>query len=214
MAAGNGAGEPPAKKARADEPQQDAAKKEGPKQNFGPTLHGDIDRILFCEDTLRKRCREMGEQISKDYEGKDPLLVGVITGAISFMADLMRYITIHVELDFIQVSSYGKGAVSGELKFKKDVSTDVKGRHVIFVEDIVDTGRTLKLVGGLFADRGCASTAICSLLDKKAHRVEGVKIDYAGFDCPDEFIVGYGIDFAERYRNLPYVGALKRSVYQ
>eukprot|EP00434_Breviolum_minutum_P005357 symbB.v1.2.004724.t1/scaffold219.1/size262806/4 len=165
------------------------------------------------EAMLMQRCQELGEAISDDYNGKTPLLIGVLNGAMVFMADLLRCISIPVEIDSISVSSYGQSATSGELKFCKDVSCEVKGRHVVFVEDIVDTGKTLKAVCELFAARGAASMSICTLLDKKARRaVEGLDIRYIGFDCPNEFIVGYGIDYAERYRNLPYVAALKSSV--
>merc|ERR1712232_386855 len=131
-------------------------------QNFGPTMEGDVERVLFDEETLKKKCEELGSVISRDYEGKLPLIVGVLTGASVFYADLIRCISVPVELDFIAVSSYGKRAVSGELHFKKDVSMDLKDRHVIVVEDIVDTGKTLKTVGEAFSDRGAASVAVCT----------------------------------------------------
>lgn len=182
---------------------------------FGETLEDDIKAVLMDETMLSQRCQELGEQISRDYEGQIPLMVGVLNGAMVFMADLLRCISIPVEIDSIAVSSYGKRAHSGDLKFCKDLNNEVKGKHVVFIEDIVDTGKTLKAVCELFASRGAASIAICTLLDKKARRaVEGLEIRYMGFDCPNEFIVGYGIDYAERYRNLPYVAALKSSVYE
>eukprot|EP00440_Ansanella_granifera_P049634 gb/GFBE01053786.1/.p1 GENE.gb/GFBE01053786.1/~~gb/GFBE01053786.1/.p1 ORF type:complete len:187 (+),score=44.59 gb/GFBE01053786.1/:1-561(+) len=183
--------------------------------NFGPNPDEDIKEVLMDAAKLQVRCQELGADISRDFEGKTPLIVGVLNGAMVFMADLLRCIKIPVEIDSIAVSSYGKRSSSGDLKFRKDVTDDVKGKHVIFVEDIVDTGKTLKAVGELFKDRGAASISICTLLDKKARRaVEGLSLTYIGFDCPDEFVVGYGIDYAERYRNLPYVAALKPSVYE
>mmetsp|Transcript_80676 Transcript_80676/g.261479 ORF Transcript_80676/g.261479 Transcript_80676/m.261479 type:complete len:186 (-) Transcript_80676:89-646(-) len=183
-------------------------------QNFGPTLEGDVERVLVDAETLQKKCEELGAAISQDYAGKLPLVVGVLSGAAVFMSDLVRRISVPAELDFICVSSYGKSAVSGELSFRKDVSIELKDRHVIIVEDIVDTGKTLNAVTDAFKDRGAASVSICTLLDKKARRVAPVEVKYVGFECPDEFVVGYGIDYAERYRNLPYVAALKRSVYE
>lgn len=182
--------------------------------NFGPTLEGDVERVLIGVEALQTRCAELGAAISADYAGKQPLVVGVLSGAAVFMSDLLRHIAVPLEIDFISVSSYGKGAVSGDLQFRKDLDVDLKDRHVIIVEDIVDTGKTLKAVTDIFSRRGAASVAICSLLDKKARRQAEVEIKYLGFDCPDEFVIGYGIDYAERYRNLPYVAALKRSVYE
>mmetsp|Transcript_133257 Transcript_133257/g.371475 ORF Transcript_133257/g.371475 Transcript_133257/m.371475 type:complete len:186 (-) Transcript_133257:121-678(-) len=183
-------------------------------QNFGPTLEGDVERVLVDAEALQKKCFELGAAISADYEGRTPLVVGVLSGAAVFMSDLIRCITIPIEIDFISVSSYGLNAESGELKFRKDVSIDLKERHVIIVEDIVDTGRTLDKVMEVFNGRGAASVSVCALLDKKARRVVPVEAKYTGFECPDEFVIGYGIDYAERYRNLPYVAALKRCVYE
>mmetsp|Transcript_25428 Transcript_25428/g.38634 ORF Transcript_25428/g.38634 Transcript_25428/m.38634 type:complete len:186 (+) Transcript_25428:3-560(+) len=182
--------------------------------NFGENPHDDIAETLFTEEQLAAKCKELGAQITEDYRGKKPLFVGVLNGAAHFMSDLVRCVHLPCMIDFISVSSYGLGSTSGELKFRKDVNTDLTDRHVIVVEDIVDTGRTLKAIAEAFADRGAASVEVCSLLDKKAHRKVDVEVKYCGFDCPDEFVVGYGIDYAEHYRNLPYVGALKRSVYE
>ncbi|CAE8719884.1 unnamed protein product [Polarella glacialis] len=177
-------------------------------------MEGDVECVLFDAQTLQQKCAELGQEISKDYSGKVPLLVGVLSGAAVFMSDLIRCVSIPAEIDFISVSSYGKEAVSGELRFRKDLEQDLTGRHVILVEDIVDTGKTLKAVTAAFASRGAASVEICTLLDKKAHRAVELNLKYVGFDCPDEFVIGYGIDYAERYRTLPYVAALKRSVYE
>mmetsp|Transcript_6037 Transcript_6037/g.10382 ORF Transcript_6037/g.10382 Transcript_6037/m.10382 type:complete len:196 (+) Transcript_6037:50-637(+) len=186
-----------------------------PQRNFGETLENDVAQTLFTAEQLNAKCAELGQVLSKDYGGQVPLLVGVLNGAMVFMSDLLKQVSIPVEVDTISVASYGQGATSGELRFRKDVDSDVNGRHVIFIEDIVDTGKTLKKVLEVFSSRGAASVQICALLDKKARReVEGLDLKYVGFECPDEFVVGYGIDYAERYRNLAYVGALKRSVYE
>mmetsp|Transcript_89259 Transcript_89259/g.251184 ORF Transcript_89259/g.251184 Transcript_89259/m.251184 type:complete len:187 (-) Transcript_89259:77-637(-) len=183
--------------------------------NFGANMEDDVERVLMSPAELQETCAKLGAKIAKDYAGHVPLLVGVMNGAMVFMADLVRSISIPVELDSIAVSSYGKGSTPGELVFLKDVNVDVAGKHVIFVEDIVDTGKTLKAVGDKFSERGAASISICTLLDKKARRaVPDLDLTYVGYDCPDEFIIGYGIDYAERYRNLPFVAALKRSVYE
>mmetsp|Transcript_131376 Transcript_131376/g.262140 ORF Transcript_131376/g.262140 Transcript_131376/m.262140 type:complete len:186 (-) Transcript_131376:161-718(-) len=183
-------------------------------QNFGPTLEGDVDRVLFDAQALQQKCAELGAVIANDFADKTPLIVGVLTGATVFMADLVRCINIPLELDSIRVSSYGKGSTAGELRFLKDVEANLEGRHVLIVEDIIDTGKTLKAVTENFMGRGAASIAMCTLLDKKARRVVEMDVQYVGFECPDEFVIGYGIDYAERYRNLPYVAALKRSVYE
>eukprot|EP00933_Yihiella_yeosuensis_P052747 TRINITY_DN5085_c0_g1_i2.p1 TRINITY_DN5085_c0_g1~~TRINITY_DN5085_c0_g1_i2.p1 ORF type:complete len:187 (-),score=44.05 TRINITY_DN5085_c0_g1_i2:139-699(-) len=184
-------------------------------QNFGAKMEDDVQSVLFDAQTLQNKCAELGAAISKDYDDKVPLLVGVLSGAAVFMADLVRCVNIPAEIDFISVSSYGKEAKSsGELRFRKDLDSDLTGRHVIIVEDIVDTGNTLKNVTANFASRGAASVKLCTLLDKKARRSADVELHYVGFDCPDEFVIGYGIDYAERYRTLPYVAALKRSVYE
>jgi len=182
--------------------------------NFGAELEGDVERVLFDKEVLAAKCAELGAAISADFAEDVPLIVGVLNGAAVFMSDLLRYISVPVEIDFISVSSYGQGAVSGELYFRKDVDMDLKDRRVIVVEDIVDTGKTLNAIMDSFSSRGAKSVTVCSLLDKVARRSAPVDVKYKGFDCPDEFVIGYGIDYAERYRNLPYVAALKRSVYE
>mmetsp|Transcript_41336 Transcript_41336/g.92824 ORF Transcript_41336/g.92824 Transcript_41336/m.92824 type:complete len:187 (+) Transcript_41336:135-695(+) len=184
-------------------------------RNFGESPDSDVAQVLFTAEQLSAKCADLGKILSQDYAGQVPLLVGVLNGAMVFMSDLLREVTIPVEVDTLSVASYGQGATSGELRFRKDVDSDVSGRHVIFIEDIVDTGKTLAKVLEVFRSRGAASVQICALLDKKARReVEGLELKYVGFLCPDEFVVGYGIDYAERYRNLRYVAALKRSVYE
>lgn len=183
--------------------------------NFNAKMEEDIKEVLMSAEELQKTCARLGAEISQDYEGKQPILVCVLNGATVFFADLARCITIPCEIDSICMSSYGKKSSSGDVAFKKDVSIDVKGRHVIFIEDIIDTGKTLKAVGEIFADRGAESIVCCALLDKQARReVQGLNDKYIGHSCPDEFVVGYGIDYAERYRNLPYVAALKPCVYE
>ncbi len=178
----------------------------------------DIEKILLSEETLHERVRELGRQITEDYAqklGEDDhlLVVGLLKGSLVFMADLVREIDLHCELDFMIVSSYGSGTESsGILTIKQDVK-DVEGKHVMIVEDIVDSGFTMASVLDILKKRGPASLALCSLLDKPSRRTVPVDIDYCGFEIPDEFVVGYGLDYDSRYRNLPYIGVLKREVY-
>lgn len=183
-------------------------------RNFGASLEEDVETVLIDTATLQKRVAELGAEISKDYDGKLPVLIGVLSGAAVFTSDLMRCVSIPIEIDFVTVRSYGLESKPGEIQFVKDVDLDLKDRHVIVVEDIIDTGKTLKAVGEIFMKRGAASFSICALLDKKARRVVDIETKYIGFECPDEFVIGYGLDYALRYRNLPYVGALKRSVWE
>lgn len=177
-------------------------------------MQQDILKVLYTEEQLAKKVQELGAQISKDYEGKNVLLVALLKGAVVFMADLMRSITIPVAIDFMAVSSYGVGTkTTGVVKIIKDLDLDLSGRHVLIVEDILDSGMTLNYISQLLADRHPESMRICALLNKPDRRVADIKADYVGFDIPDEFVVGYGLDFDERYRNLPYVGVLKPAVY-
>ncbi|ACV61637.1 hypoxanthine phosphoribosyltransferase [Desulfofarcimen acetoxidans DSM 771] len=177
-------------------------------------MHPDLDKVLITEQEVQKRIRELGEQISCDYAGKEILVVGILKGAAVFLADLVRYISIPVYFDFMAVSSYGAGsASSGVVRILKDLDRPIEGRHVIIVEDIVDTGLTLNYLVQSLQSRNPASLKVCTLLDKPERRVAKVKVDYNGFDIPDQFVVGYGLDYNERYRNFPYIGVLKRSVY-
>ena len=170
----------------------------------------DIERILVTEEDIHKRIREVGAQISEDYRGKCPILVGVLKGVVPFFAEMSQAITIPVQEDFMCVTSFEGGTEStGKLTFRKDIDHDIEGRHVIILEDIVDSGSTLKLIKELFARRNPASVKICTLLDKPERRVSDVKVDYTGFEIPDEFVVGYGLDYDQRYRNLPYVGVIE-----
>ena len=178
----------------------------------------DIDKVLISEDMLRERVKALGRQITEDYSkklGEDDhlLVVGLLKGSLVFMADLVREIDLHCELDFMIVSSYGSGTESsGILTIKQDVK-DIEGKHVLIVEDIVDSGFTMTSVLDILKKRGPASVALCSLLDKPSRRTMPVTIDYCGFEIPDAFIVGYGLDYDSRYRNLPYIGILKSEVY-
>ncbi len=174
----------------------------------------DIESVLVSEEQLKVKIAELGQQISKDYQGKDLLLVSILKGACVFLSDLMRAIDIPLSIDFMCVSSYGKGTTTqGRAKIIKDLDVDIAGKDVLIVEDILDSGVTLSHVMEILRSRKPASLKLCYLLEKpERHRVE-VPLDYVGFVVPDEFVVGYGLDYAEKYRNLPYVGVLKESVY-
>jgi len=178
-------------------------------------MHKDIGDILFSEETITARVRELGAEIASDYGDKNPLLVGVLKGSFIFMADLLRAIDAPVSVDFLAASSYGdKAFTSGKVDLTKAVPADtVKGRDVILVEDILDTGVTLKYLKEYMGTLGPASVKICVFLDKVTRRQVDVEADYVGFVCPDEFVVGYGLDYSERYRNLKYIGSLKPEVY-
>ncbi len=166
--------------------------------------------ILIPADVLQARIAELGAEITRDYAGKKPLLICVLKGAMVFMADLMRATDLHLNIDFIAVSSYGAGTRStGEVKIVKDLDGPIEGRDLIFVEDILDTGLTLSYLLENFRARGAASIKLAALLNKPDRRKAEIYLDYKGFDIPDEFVVGYGLDFDERYRNLPYIGVVK-----
>lgn len=177
-------------------------------------LDQDIDEVLFTQEALEARVGELATQLNRDYAGKSPLLVGVLRGAFVFLADLVRDLSLPVTLDFIAASSYGDCTVSsGQLNISKDLSEDIAGKDVIVVEDILDSGCTLHKLLAEFSGRNPASLKLCVLLDKPERRTHPVSADYVGFTIPDAFVVGYGLDFAEKYRNLPYIGILKPSVY-
>ncbi len=178
-------------------------------------LEKDIAEILIDEKALQARVRELGEQISRDYEGKRPILVGVLKGAFMFMADLIRHISIPHEVDFMATSSYGAATeTSGVVRILKDLDTPISGRHVLIVEDIIDTGLTLDYLTRILRARNPASLRICALLDKRERRRIPIPLDYVGFEIPNKFVVGYGLDFGEIYRNLPYIAVLKPEIYQ
>ena len=178
-------------------------------------LDKDIEKILITREEIQNRCSELGKELTEIYKDKNPLVVGVLKGAVPFMADIVREMDCHLELDFMDVSSYGNATISsGEVKILKDLDTNVEGRDMLIVEDIIDSGRTLAYLVDLFKYRKAKSVKIVTLLDKPEGRVVKIDADYSGFDVPNEFVVGYGLDYAEQYRNLPYVGVLKPSVYQ
>ena len=178
-------------------------------------MHQDVESIMFTKEQLEGRIGELAAQLDKEYAGKNPLMVGILKGSVMFYADLLRAMTIPVEMDFIAISSYGSGSKSsGEVKLIKDLDRKIEGSHVIIVEDIIDSGYTLSYLKRMLYSRKPESVKICALLDKYSRRVVPIEADYKGFDCEDEFVVGFGLDYAERYRNLPYIGILKRSVYE
>ncbi|MCI8820757.1 MAG: hypoxanthine phosphoribosyltransferase [Clostridia bacterium] len=178
-------------------------------------MHKDCERIMLTEDQLRARVKEVALQVDEIYKDKRPLVVGILKGSIIFYSDFIRFLTMPVELDFMAVSSYGSGAVSsGKLNIKKDLDRDVAGRDVIIVEDIIDSGFTLANLKALLTERGAASVMIVTLLNKKDRREYDIAPDYNCFDIENEFVVGYGLDYNEQYRSLPYIGILKRSVYE
>src|SRR5712691_4165175 len=174
----------------------------------------DIAEVLIDEQAIAKRVRELGAAIADDYRGKDVVLVSILKGALPFLADLMRQMPIPLALDFLEVSSYGEATESsGVVRILKDLAKPIEGREVVVVEDILDTGRTLAYVIEHLRGQHPASLGLCALLDKPARRVMPITVDYRGFEIPDKFVVGYGLDFAERYRNLPFIGVLKPEVY-
>ncbi len=177
-------------------------------------LEKDIKTVLITKEEIAKRVKEIGKEITKDYAGKDVVLVGILKGAMPFLCDLMREIDLPVTLDTMLVSSYGNSTVSsGHVKIRKDLDKDIRGKHVIVVEDIIDTGNTLSMLLPLLKERGAASVELAVCLDKKERREAQVDVKYIGFEIPDEFIVGFGCDYAEKYRNLPDVCVLNSKVY-
>jgi len=178
-------------------------------------MHDDIERVLISEEELKRRIGELGAQISADYQGKCPLLISVLRGSYIFMADLTRALDCFCTVDFMAVSSYGAGTTSsGQVRIVKDLSESIEGRDLIVVEDILDTGNTLHYLFQLLNARHPASIRLATLLDKPSRRTKPVQANYVGFTVPDAFVVGYGLDYDERYRNLPYIGVLKPCVYE
>ena len=179
-------------------------------------MHRDVERVLLSQKDIADTVSRLGAEIRRDYEGKNPILISVLKGAFVFMADLSREIGIDCEIEFMMLSSYGGGSSSsGQVQIIKDLSMSLEGRHVLAVEDILDSGRTLQYIMEILTARRPASIKLCTLLDKPERRVvPDIKADYVGKVIPDEFVVGYGLDYAERYRYLPYIGVLKREVYE
>lgn len=177
-------------------------------------IHDDVEHILFSPEQIQARVRELGAQIAADYDNKDPHLVTIVKGSIPFISDLMRAMDIPLSLDLLGVASYGAGTTSsGEVRLTKDLDESIEGRHVLVVEDIIDTGLTLAYVLRNLRQRSPASVKVVTFLDKPAGRGTPIEADYVGFTIPDAFVIGYGLDWNQRYRNLPYVGVLKRDVY-
>lgn len=178
------------------------------------SMHDDIKTVLISEEALQAKVAELGAQISKDYQGKNLVLVSILKGSVVFMADLMRAVSIPCSIDFMVVSSYGSGTMTtGLVKIIKDLDEDLSGKDVLIVEDILDTGVTLSNLVPMLKMRNPNSVKICTILDKPSRRKADVQPDYEGFQVPDEFVVGYGLDYDEKYRNLPYIGVLKPEVY-
>ncbi|MCC8433634.1 hypoxanthine phosphoribosyltransferase [Brevibacillus sp. M2.1A] len=177
-------------------------------------MNQDIEKILLSEEDIAVKVRELGERLAAEYKDKNPLVICVLKGAVIFMADLIRHMNIPCEMDFMAVSSYGSGTESsGMVKILKDLDTSVQSRHVLVVEDIMDSGLTLSRLVELLRHREAASVKVVTLLNKPERRKVDISPDYKGYDVPDEFVVGYGLDYAEHYRNLPYIGVLKPEVY-
>ncbi len=175
----------------------------------------DIKKVLIMKEDIAARIQELGQEITKKYRGKELVIVGVLKGSFIFMADLVRAIEIPLQVEFVELSSYGMGTESsGTITVRKDISRDLKGEEVLIVEDIIDTGHTMAFLKEHLEQKGAASVSICAFLDKAQRREAKIKADYVGFSVPNEFIVGYGLDYGEKYRNLPYVGVLKEEIYQ
>lgn len=178
-------------------------------------IYEDIERVLFSKEEISKRVKELGMQITNDLKGEEVIVIGVLKGCIVFFSDLIRELDIKLDLDFMICSSYEDStSSSGNVKIIKDINVDVKDKVVVVVEDIIDSGRTMKNLKEIFNVRQCKDFKICTLLDKKERRVVDIEADYIGFDVPNEFVVGYGLDYAGKYRNLPEIGVLKEKIYK
>ncbi len=179
-------------------------------------MEKDIQKVLFTKEQIQARVRELGEQLTRDYQGKDLVFVGVLKGVVIFFSDIVREVDLPCEFDFMWVSSYQGTSSTGSMVVKQDVSADLKGRHVVILEDIFDTGNSLEFTYKHLLAKEPASLRICTFLDKPERRRAGVtvKADYTGYTIPNEFVVGYGMDFDEKYRNLPYIGVLKPEAYE
>lgn len=179
-------------------------------------MHNDIKEILLTETQIQARIRELGQELIRDYKDKTPIFVGVLKGVVVFYADMIRAFDAHCQLDFMWISSYQGTQSTGQMIVRQDITADLNGRHVVILEDILDTGRSLKFTRDHLLSKGAASVKICTLLDKPEGRLPGfdIQADYIGFTIPNAFVVGYGLDYNEKYRNLPYVGILKPEVYE
>ncbi len=178
-------------------------------------IHEDVERVLISEEQLKKRIKELAAQINADYAGESLIVVTILKGGVMFAVDLMRALDLPVEIEFMCASSYGASSKSsGVVKIEKDLDCSIEGRNVLLVEDIIDSGLTLKYITDMLRERNPKSLEICTILDKPSRRKADVDVKYTGFEIPDEFVIGYGLDYAQKHRNLPYVGILKRSVYE
>ena len=178
-------------------------------------MHEDISEILITEEEIRAKVVELGEQITQDYHGKNLMLLGTLKGAVPFIGDLARAIHLPLEIDYMAISSYGNSTLSsGVVRILKDLEGPIDQKHVLIVEDIVDSGLTLHYLMDVLRQRRPLSLRVCALLDKRRERAKSVRLDYTGFQIPNRFVVGYGLDYAQRYRNLPYIGVLKPSIYE
>ncbi|MFV0381133.1 MAG: hypoxanthine phosphoribosyltransferase [Breznakia sp.] len=179
-------------------------------------MHPDVAKILITREEIAQKCKELGKCISEEYKARNeiPVLVGLLSGSVPFLSELMRYIELDVTIDFMDVSSYDGAKTIGSIRIDKDLSTSAAGKTILLVEDIVDTGTTLVEVKRMLANKGAKSVEVVSLLDKPERRTQDVQAEYVGFKIPNEFVVGYGLDFNQKYRNLPYVGILKREIYE
>ena len=179
-------------------------------------MENNIERVLLTQEQIQTRTRQLGEELSREYADKDPIFVGVLKGVVVFYADMVRQITVPCQFDFMWISSYSGTESTGRMEVKRDISANIKGRHVVILEDIFDTGNSLQYTYEHLLKKEPASLKICTLLDKPERRRPGITVqaDYTGFVIPNEFVVGYGLDFNEHYRNLPYVGVLKPEAYQ
>lgn len=177
-------------------------------------LEKEIKKVLITEAEIQEKTKALGQQLTKEYAGKTPILIGILKGSIPFMAELIKHIDTHIETEYMIVSSYHGGTESsGRVKIIKDIDVDIKDRDIIFIEDIIDTGRTLKEIIAIFANRQAKSIKIATLVDKPEARIVDMEADYTCFELPNEFLVGFGLDYNEKYRNLPYIGVLKEEMY-
>ena len=184
------------------------------KTSVPPRWRKEVERILITDEQIARRIRTLAREIERDFRGRETVVVSLLSGTVMFLADLIRHLNLPLRLDFIGVSSYGLGTESGELVFTKELRLDVRGRDVLLVDDILDTGKTMSRVLPKLRALKPRRIKVCVLLDKPSRRVEKIRADYAGFEIPDLFVVGYGLDFAERYRNLPFVGVLHPHIYK
>jgi hypoxanthine phosphoribosyltransferase len=201
-------------KTEKSKPKTSPARRSNAKPAVPPRWRKEVERILITEEQIARRVKTLAREIERDFRGRETVVVSLLSGTVMFLADLMRHISLPMRLDFIGVSSYGSGTESGDLVFTKELRIDVRGRDVLLIDDILDTGKTMSRVLPKLKLLKPRRIKVCVLLDKAERRVEKIKADYVGFSVPDFFVVGYGLDFAERYRNLPFVGVLHPHIYK